>query len=232
MAKKAGWTDPIGKKIVREKEFVVVGVVEDFNYMSLHSEIEPLIMFLPFDYFFWWTPKVHIKMKEGTPGEGIANIKDKWDEIEEVSPFNYSFVQDIFNNQYKTEDNFSTLFICFAILAILISCMGLLGLSSFMLENRRREIGIRKVLGSGVGSIITRFSIDFTRWAIIGTLISWPIAFYALNEMLNFYAYRIEMPWMIYIWAAILTFSVSLATILLQTYKAAKTNPVDTLKYE
>ncbi len=232
LVKLAGWDDPIGKKINREKEFVVVGVVEDFHYKSLHSGIEPIIMFLPFDYFFWGAPVVNIRLKENLTKEGLEKTRGAWELLNLDTDFNYSFVQDIFNSQYRTEENFGKLFIYFSLLAVFISCLGLLGLSSFMLENRKREIGIRKVMGSNIGSIVSKFSVDFTRWALLGTIISWPIVFYATTQLLNFYPYRIEMPWHVYPLTALLTFALSLITILFQTYQAARTNPVETLKYE
>lgn len=232
LVKLAGWDDPIGKKIVREKEFIVVGVVEDFHYKSLHSGIEPIIMFLPFHYFLWGAPVVNIRLNENMTKVGLEKIREAWETLNLDTDFNYSFTQDVFNSQYRTEESFGKLFIYFSLLAVVISCLGLLGLSSFMLENRKREIGIRKVMGSSISSIISKFSIDFTKWALLGTIISYPIVFYAITQLLNFYPYRIEMPWHVYPITAILTFTLSLATILFQTYVAAKTNPVETLKYE
>lgn len=232
LVKLAGWDNPIGKKIIREKEFEVVGVVEDFHYKSLHFGIEPLVMFLPFDYYYWGAPVVNIRLRDGFYAQGLDKIRDAWDDLGLSTEFKYDFVQDIFQGQYKTEEYFGKLFIYFSLLAILISCMGLLGLSSFMLENRMREIGIRKVFGSGNASLITKFSADFTRWALLGTIISWPIAYYAVMQLLNFYAFRIKIPWQVFALAAFITLFVSLVTILFQTVKAARTNPVDTLKYE
>lgn len=232
LVKLAGWDDPIGKKIVREKEFIVVGVVEDFHYKSLHSGIEPIIMFLPFHYFLWGAPVVNIRLNENMTKVGLEKIREAWETLNLDTDFNYSFTQDVFNSQYRSEESFGKLFIYFSLLAVVISCLGLLGLSSFMLENRKREIGIRKVMGSSISSIISKFSIDFTKWALLGTIISYPIVFYAITQLLNFYPYRIEMPWHVYPITAILTFTLSLATILFQTYVAAKTNPVETLKYE
>jgi putative ABC transport system permease protein len=101
-----------------------------------------------------------------------------------------------------------------------------------MLENKLREIGIRKVLGSETGTLVTRFAVGFTRWAILGAVISWPIAYYALTQILQLYAYRIDIPWLVFAFSAFAMLIISVATILVQTYKAAKTNPVEILKYE
>ncbi len=235
LVKLAGWDDPIGKKVIRggEKEFTVVGVVKDFHFRSLHEDIEPLIVFLPFGYHLnFWNPNIHIRYKDGLVKSGLEKTKDIWQRVEGSPMVGYSFVKDIFNNQYRAEDNFRSLFVYFTILAIFISCLGLLGLSSFMLENRLREIGIRKVLGSGTVSIIAKFSLDFTRWALLGTIISWPVAWYFAKEWLANFAYRISIPLSIFAIAAFATIIISVSTILFQTLKAARTNPVETLKYE
>ncbi len=228
-----GWDNPIGKKIIREKEFQVVGVVEDFHFRSLHSEIEPLILFLPFDYHaFLWSPQVHIRFKEGQLKHGLTKVNEVWQRLEGNPMVTYSFVKDIFNNQYKAENNFGKLFIYFTLLAVFISSLGLLGLSGFILENRLREIGVRKVLGSTTASIVARFSVDFTKWALLGTLVSWPIAWFFANEWISNFAYRIDIPWYVFVLSATFSLVVSLTTILIQTVKAARTNPVETLKYE
>jgi putative ABC transport system permease protein len=235
LVKIAGWDDPIGKKITRggEKEFTVVGVVKDFHFRSLHESIEPLIVFLPFDYHStFWNPNIHIRFKEGMVKSGLEKTKEVWQRVEGNPMVTYNFVKDIFNNQYRAEDNIGSLFIYFTILAIFISCLGLLGLSSFLLENRMREIGIRKVLGSGTISIVTKFSVDFTRWSLLGTLISWPIAWYFAKEWLSNFAYQISIPWSIFVFAAFATLIISVTTILFQTLKATRTNPVEILKYE
>lgn len=228
-----GWDDPIGKKVVREKQFNVIGVVKDFHFKSLHNKVEPLIVFLPFDFHFTlWSPVLHIRFQEGKEKEGFEKLNSIWSELEGSPLVSYSFVNDIYANHYKTEDSFMELLIYFSILAVFISCLGLMGLSSFILENRLREIGIRKVLGSGIMEIITKFSIDFTRWALLGTIISWPLAWYFSKEWLSNFAYRIETPWITFLVSSLITLFISLATILLQTYKAAQSNPIDTLKYE
>jgi putative ABC transport system permease protein len=232
LVRKLGWENPIGKKLKREKDFVVVGVVKDFHYKSLHSEIEPLVMFLTFDYYYRSWPHLHVRFKDGLTGVGLKKVQDLWEKTEVTSEFTYKFIIDIFNQQYKTEENFSKLFSYFALIAIFISCLGLLGLSSFMLENKLREIGIRKVLGSETGTLVTRFAVGFTRWAILGAVISWPIAYYALTQILQLYAYRIDIPWLVFAFSAFAMLIISVATILVQTYKAAKTNPVEILKYE
>lgn len=235
LVKLAGWDDPIGKKILRdgEKEFTVVGVVKDFHFRSLHESIEPLIVFLPFSYHAsYWNPNIHIRYKQGMVQSGLDKTHQIWQTYEGNPMVGYSFVSDVLANQYRAEDSFGKLFIYFTVLAIFISCLGLLGLSSFMLENRMREIGVRKVLGSNTSSIVARFSVDFTKWALIGTLISWPVAWYFANEWLSNFAYRIDTPWLVFAFAAAFSLMVSLATVFVQTIRAARTNPVETLKYE
>lgn len=229
----AGWDNAIGKKIIREKEFKVVGVVKDFHFRSLYEEVEPLIVFLPFDYHArMWHPKVHIRFKEGFVKQGIEKVNEIWQRLEGNPMVRYSFIKDIFNNQYRAEDNFGKLFIYFTLLAVFISSLGLLGLSGFILENRMREIGVRKVLGSSTSSIVVHFSVDFVRWALLGTLISWPLAWLFANQWLSNFAYKIDIPWFVFLASAVFSLIVSLITIFIQTVKAAKTNPVETLKYE
>lgn len=229
----AGWDNAIGKKIIREKEFKVVGVVENFHFRSLHEEVEPLIVFLPFDYHArMWHPNVHIRFKEGLVKQGLEKVNDIWQRLEGNPMVTYSFVKDIFNNQYRAEDNFGKLFVYFTLLAVFVSSLGLLGLSGFILENRMREIGVRKVLGSSTASIVVRFSVDFVRWALLGTLSSWPFAWLFASQWLSNFAYRIDIPWSVFLASAVFSLIVSLLTILVQTVKAARTNPVETLKYE
>lgn len=227
----AGWDNPIGKKINREKDFTVIGVVKDYNYTTLHKAIEPVVMFLPFGLAKrMFEPFISIKLNPSKLASALPRINEVWQKVLPSVPANTRYLASIVQSKYKAEENFARLFTFFTLFAILISCMGLLGLTSFGLENRKKEIGIKKVLGATIKSITTLFILDFTRWTIIGTLLSWPIAYLFIKNWLQNYAYSIAMPYYVFILATLLIYIIATATIITQTVRAAKCNPVDILR--
>lgn len=233
LVKQVGWTDPIGKKIIREKEFHVIGVIKDFHYTSMHSAIKPLIMFLPFKQIRdYWHPYIHIRVKPKITQEIIGKIETAWNKTQPGYSMNYHLISDTYKNHYQVEKKFSKIFIYFTLLAIVISCLGLLGLASFNMKTKTREVSIRKVMGASTLIIIRKLSLDFTRWTLIGNLCAWPIAWFIMDKALSIYPYRILMPWWVFVFTAILLFSISILTILYQTIRTAKINPAQTLKYE
>jgi putative ABC transport system permease protein len=237
LVKKLGWTDPIGKKIYDfghgdsvANYFTVVGVVEDYHFTSLHDAIEPSIILLnkgnP-DF-------LAIRLNPGDPGEGIKQLQQKWEEVESAFPFEYFFLKDDYEDQYKSENKMADMFITFTILAMFIACLGLFGLALFSIGQRTKEIGIRKILGASVSGIIYRLSREFSKWILIAAVIAWPLSYFLVTTWLESFAYRIEVlnyAW-IFIASALVALVIAQITISYHAYRAAVRNPVDAVKWE
>lgn len=230
--KDLGYTRPqdaIGRRFNSfGREGRVVGVMKDFNYNSLHYSISPLGMLIsPGDAQLL---SVHVNTA-GLPAM-IAGIESTWKKIIPNRPFSYYFEDEFFNRQYQDEDRFGRLFIDFSILAILISCLGLLGLASYSTLQRTREIGIRKVLGASVAGIVTLLSGEFLLLVGLALVIAIPLCWFFMNRWLVDYYYRISFPWWLLVVAGGFAIFIAFLTIGFQTIKAALGNPVKALKTE
>jgi putative ABC transport system permease protein len=162
----------------------------------------------------------------------VAKIEDKWKTMAAGQPFTYSFMDDDFNNTYKSEQQTGKIFISFAIFAIFIACLGLFGLVTYAAEQRTREIGIRKVLGASVSGIVGMLSKDFLKLIIIAMLIAFPVAWWAMHSWLQHFAYRISITWWVFVIAGAMALLIALLTVCLQAIKAAIANPVKNLRTE
>ncbi|MCB2221472.1 MAG: ABC transporter permease [Bacteroidetes bacterium] len=235
LVKKMGWDQPIGKKIVGfvdtiEVERHVIGVVKDFHFRSLHAVVEPTVMFITHNN----ARNLNIRLKAGNYAQQIETLREKWEQMEGALPFDYYFLDEDFDSQYQADQRLGELFIYFTLIAIFIACLGLFGLASYNAEQRTREIGIRKVLGSSVEGIILLLSRQFSLWIVIANIIAWPLAWLFLNRWLANFAYRIHLAnyWYIFILAALITLFIAYITVVYQAIKAALANPVQALKYE
>ncbi|WP_425638070.1 ABC transporter permease [Algoriphagus yeomjeoni] len=231
-AKQYGYANPaeaVGKKFSQwGREGEVVGVVKDFNYISLHRTIEPLT--LPFEAYA--SRYMSLKVAgEDLPGT-IAQIEQVWSRIAPHRPFLYSFLDADFNSQYESDFRFRQIFTNFSVLAILIACLGLLGLATYTAEQRTKEIGIRKVLGADIGSIVGLLSKDFIKLVLIAIVVATPVAWFAMNKWLKGFAYQVPVQWWVFLVAGVLAVIVALVTISFQAVKAAMLNPVKSLKSE
>jgi putative ABC transport system permease protein len=213
----------------REGGFEVIGVVKDFHITSLHKAIEPAVILF---YRNWSANCLNIRIAGGAIGQTIENIQKTWKEILPDYPLQYNFYDDWFDAMYKKEDSFAKLIGLFALLAISISCMGILGLAIFSSESRTKEIGIRKVVGAGVFELISMLNRDFVKWVIIAFVIASPIAWYTMNKWLQDFAYRTEISWWLFALSGFIALSIALLTVSWQTWKAATANPIESLKYE
>ncbi|HMI60833.1 MAG TPA: ABC transporter permease [Puia sp.] len=221
--------DAIGRKFSQwGREGQIIGVVKDFHFRSLQSEIKPLSIRIEPDGCDLISANVRMSDLKTT----IASIENKWKTVIPYRPFSYYFADEFFDRQYRTEDRFGKLFLNFAILAIFISCLGLLGLASYSTLQRTKEIGIRKVLGASVPGIVNLLSKEFLQLVLIAFLIATPISWYFMDKWLKDFHYRIDIQWWIFILAGILAFVVSLVTISFQAIRAALTNPVESLRAE
>lgn len=206
----------------------LVGIVKDFHFESLHQSIIPIVFYSRPGIF----SDLSIRISAGKTQEGLAHIEKVWREFLPDRPFNYAFVSEDYHRLYLEEQKQNQLFTIFSGLAIFIACLGLFGLATFNTLQRVKEIGIRKVLGASVPSILGLLSKEIVILIIIANLIAWPLAWYFMQQWLNSFAYHINMNVTIYLLAAIVAVLVALLTVSSQTIKAAMTNPSSTLKYE
>jgi putative ABC transport system permease protein len=206
----------------------IVGVVKDFHYRSLHRKIEPLV--LRYDPNNMWC--MSVKMSSGNLKDNLAALEKEWKKLAPDYPFNYQFVDETIERQYKAEQNTGVLIGSFALLAIVIACLGLLGLTAFMTEQRKKEIGVRKVLGASVSGIIMLLSKEFSRLVIIAFIIVVPLAWYAMNQWLSDFAYQVEVSPFVFVGAGLIILVIAFASVFYQALKAAVINPSETLRNE
>lgn len=206
----------------------IIGVVKNFHYRSLQQEIKPLSMRIEPD----GCDQVSVKITGHNVPATIAAIQNKWGTIVPHRPFSYFFLDEAFDKQYRSEDRFGNLFLNFAVLAIFISCLGLLGLASYSTLQRTKEIGIRKVLGASVPGIVNLLSKEFLKLVIIAFIIASPVAWLVMHNWLQDFAYRIFLNWWIFLLAGISAILIALITVSFQAVRAAVTNPVKSLRTE
>lgn len=232
-AKALGYQKPyVGKRVGfpgnRDFYLHIIGVVKDFHYESLHKPVAPLLIGLRTDSRSYIAVRIHPHNMRET----VEFVEQTWNEYIPYKPFEYFFFDDSYDRLYRAEMRTGRLFGIFSVLAILIACLGLFGLASYITEQRTKEIGIRKVMGASVGSIVLRLSREFTRWVILANLIAWPVAWVLMQGWLQDFAYRIELNLLPFIIAALAAQVIALLTISYQSISAALANPVDALKYE
>ncbi|GAB4051145.1 ABC transporter permease [Spirosoma litoris] len=207
----------------------IIGVMKDFHFQSLHIPIAPIILRLGTDL------NMHsfiIRTQPGQTTQALASIEMLWKEMNPKFPFSYRFIDDEYQKLYKSETVVGSLANYFAFLAIFISCLGLFGLSAFMAEQRTKEIGVRKVLGASVFGVVGLLSRDFLKLVFIAIIIASPLAWYAMNQWLQGFAYKIDISWWIFALAGLLAIGIALLTISFQSIKAALVNPVKSLRSE
>ncbi len=208
----------------------VIGVIHDFHYQTLSTTIEPLSLFIseaPED-----RDVIHIKIKKNKQSETIAYIQKIWKSFSPNHAFHYSFLDDKIDKRFKTEERLTLIFIIFSVISILIASMGLFGLSSFMTEQRKKELGIRKVLGASTNHIVSLLTQEFLKLIIISNFIAIPIAYWALNIWLQDFPYRTIIHTWVFIATLVITLIIGLFTVSWQSFNAAKSDPIMVIKYE
>jgi putative ABC transport system permease protein len=207
----------------------IVGVMKDYHYHSMRSKIEPLaITITSSDYWGF----IYIRIKPGDTHETVKLLEKSWNKIMPAYPFDYRFVDEEFDKMYRVEERMGTLMNYFSALAILIACIGLFGLAAFTVEQKTREVGIRKALGAPIFSILYLFTWEFIRLLLISALISFPLAWYLLSSYLKNYSYHTQLSAWIFAGSAFVALLVALLAISYQALRAVRTNPATTLKYE
>jgi putative ABC transport system permease protein len=211
----------------------IVGVLDDFHFESMHQQISPLVFAMtppgtPGFHYNW----ISIKIAGNNVTAGLNYLEKTWKKYMPQTPFEYTFLDEKFDQLYRSEQRQGTLFTTFSGIAIFIACLGLLGLSAFAISQRIKEIGIRKVLGASVGSIVVLLSKDFLKLVAIAAVIAFLVAGYAMHKWLMDFAYRISIQWWVFLAAGILALAVALITIGLQAIKAAMSPPAKSLRTE
>jgi putative ABC transport system permease protein len=175
---------------------------------------------------------VLVKIDGNRTREALAHIQRVWKEFNTVSPFEFRFLDETYDRLYGAERRMSRVFTVFAGLAVSIACLGLLGLASFMAERRTKEIGIRKVLGASTGGIVILISSQLTKWVLAANIIAWPVAYFAMNKLLQVYAYRVSLNWPVFALPSLAAFVLACLTVGFQSLRTARTNPANALRYE
>lgn len=214
------------------REFKVIGVVKDYHYESMHAAVRPLGLFLQGGQFQRPLRYLAVKTSPGTGQTVVKHLSDLWNEQHPELVFNYSYLESNYNSLYNNETLTSKIFLLLSVLSILVAAMGLLGLASFIAENRRKEIGIRKVMGASVERIILLLTGRFTVWVFISFVIASPVAWFVLKNWLQGFVYRQELSWWIFPAAGCAALFIALVTISTITWRAASRNPVESLRYE
>lgn len=232
--KMLGMKSPVGKKFrLHGKVGKIVGVMKNTYFSSLHRKIEPQVYHVLTNIRDSQTyGAMFVKLQGANISQGLSSIKKIWKEENPNSPFEFQFLNEAIDQRYKTDQRTGQLFTYFAALAIFVSCLGLLGLASFMAEQRTREIGIRKVLGATIPGIVSLLSKEFIAWVLIANLISWPVAYYLMNQWLEGFAYRIVISGWPFLISGFLALVITMLIVGYQAIKAARVNPVVSLKYE
>nr|WKN37526.1 ABC transporter permease [Tunicatimonas sp. TK19036] len=226
-----GYDDPekvLGQTIDRNGQLSeVIGVVKDFHHQSLKEAISPTLFYCSRDHNYY-----SVKIESGQIPETLDQLKTAYQELFPGSPYEYFFLDEFFNRQYQAEQQFNTFFRLFSGLAIFIACLGLFGLSAFTATQRTKEIGIRKVLGASVGSIVTLLSKDFMKLVLLASLIALPLAYWIIQQWLENYAARIDISWWLLLVPVALLLFITFISVSTQTIKAALTDPAKSLRYE
>ncbi|MCY3771906.1 MAG: ABC transporter permease [Gemmatimonadetes bacterium] len=203
----------------------VLGVMADFHLQSIREEIEPIVFVHDPNYFTY----ILIRIRPEDVSDTIARIREVWRDVDPVYPLSYTFLDDDFNSLYRAEHQLGTVFAVFAFLAIFVACLGLLGLSSFSIQQRTREIGIRKVLGATIPEIVLLFSKDFVKYVLLANVIAWPLAYFAMTRWLQNYAYASEIEFMWFIAGGVVALIIAWLTIGAHAVSASRKNPVNAL---
>ncbi|MGN7819027.1 ABC transporter permease [Chitinophaga sp. 22536] len=224
-----GLKNPVGQRFrLWKKEGTIVGVIKDFHFASLRVKIEPVVLY--------YQPERNDMLLMKTSGReasgAIAALEKIWQQYSPDIPFEYHFMDETFDDIYRADGRTGSLFNVFAGIAIFVSCLGLLGLTAYTAQVRTREIGVRKVLGAGVSSIVRLLTLDFIRLILIANLIALPVSWWAMSRWLNEFAYRIPLSWTVFLFSGCITLLIALFTISFQSIKAATANPVRSLRTE
>jgi putative ABC transport system permease protein len=233
LVKATGMKDPLTSSLLRstgEKQWLrqkIVGVVKNFNSQSLRQNISPMVIWFPANQ-----NEMVIRLNKGNPINSVNKIKQVWDRLVPDQPFTYSFLDDSWLALYKNEQRAKTLFTIFSLLSIFIASLGLLGIAVFMAEKRTKEIGIRKVLGANIPSILRIMTKEIYLFTFIATIVAWIISFYFMKSWLNNFYFRIDLSVWTFIFSSAFALIIAIITVGSVSYFAARSNPIKSIRYE
>ncbi len=232
-AKRIGWNpeEAVGKLLERGSQdppFQVLGVVKDFNFKSLRTEVEPIVMRILSNT----VSSIAVRILPGNMEKNLGFIRQKWESTFPGEQFEYSFLDNRIEELYAKEKRMQNIFIVCSSLSILVACLGLFGLAAFTAEVKTKEIGVRKVLGASSFRVVVLLSKEFVSWVLMANLLAWPIAYYLMHNWLKGFAYRVHLGWLVFFVSGFLTLFIASLAFVFQALKAAIANPVDSLRYE
>jgi putative ABC transport system permease protein len=230
--KQLGWESPaaaIGMpfELVGGKKGHIVGVLKDFNFASLHRKIDPLVI-----HIWPWMNYILIRVDQSHPGFSTDDLKDTFNEFDPINPFTFTYLNDNFDRSYAPDRQLGQVFGSFALLAILIACSGLVSLAAFSAEQRRKEIGVRKVLGASVAGIIRLMTREYLLLVLLSNVFAWPVAYLVMSRWLQDFAYRVEIGVVSFIVPGVVSVFIAMMTVSYQAMKAATSSPVEAIQYE
>jgi len=233
LAAKAGWKEPIGKQIFigdseDDNRYKIIGLVKDAHFSSLTEPIEPLIFIIDNER----SNKLMVLIEADQMHTTLGKLDGLWANLEPNKPFDYFFLDQSFSELFENEERLSRIFTYFTILAIIIACLGLFGLSSFTAEQRMKEIGIRRVFGASMGNIVYHLSSNFMVLVLVANILAWPVAYFFMDQWLNSFAYTTTLELALFFLAGIISVVVALLTVLFIAIRASITNPSGSLRYE
>ncbi|MDH4158278.1 MAG: ABC transporter permease, partial [candidate division Zixibacteria bacterium] len=228
--KAMGIHSPVGKRFTLwENTGTIVGIVKDYNYRSLHSEVQPLLLRL---YPSQWLRFVFVRIRPDDVPRTIEFLRNTWHEITTTYPFEYGFVDDLLGDGYATERSLGTVFTGLAVFAVLVACLGVIGLVSLTTSQRRKEIAIRKVVGASTPHVCRFLLVEIAWCILLSGMLAAPVTFWVSQRWLENFAYHVSMRWWMFVLSAGLALLLSISSVIIQTMKAARANPVEALKYE
>jgi putative ABC transport system permease protein len=224
--------EPVGDRIVFDSDGLavdIIGVVKDFHFDSMHDEIQPLMMH-SFRYNSIWY--LFVKAEEREMAAVLEHCEKVWKEVVPEFSWDYTFMTDILEGQYRNEDRWSRIVAYAAGIAILLSCLGLMGISGLLVARRYKEVGIRKAHGATIQQILLLLNMDILKWVLMAYVLASPVAWLLMHRWLQDFAYQTSISWWIIALAGVAAFMISILTITLQIYRVARQNPVNALRYE
>ncbi|OEK00790.1 hypothetical protein BFP97_04380 [Roseivirga sp. 4D4] len=235
-----GFEEPVGASLRgsaytgsqwSQKNAKVIGVVKDFHFASLHSEIRPTVFSLNSEAT-WGLNFMSVRVAPGDLQNTIAKIEETWRQFAGAIPFDFTFLDEDVNQHYQAEDRFLKVFTSFSFLSIIIGCLGLFGLTAFMMKQRTKEIGIRKVLGAEVFGLVNTLSKDFLKLVLVANVLGWPLAYYLMDKWLQNFAYSNGISWKVFFWTGLGAVVIAFVSVAYHAVKTARMNPVNSIRYE
>ncbi len=229
-----GLKDPVGKRfsVSKERTGLIIGVAKNTQFRSFRFKEEPRLFYVSDMAEANDTGAILVKIDGARIPEALAHIRSVWEEFNPVSPFEYRFLDEVYEGLYRQESRTNRVFDGFAGMAVFIACLGLLGLASFTAERRRKEIGIRKVLGASSRTVASLIAGQLTKWVLAANLIAWPAAYLTLNKLLQVYTFRTRMNVLVFALPSLAVFGLAWLTVAVLALKTTRANPAESLRFE